>query len=632
VSSASPRRAERYRRIIERLPFGVMVHDEQGDILFANTPAAELVGVASGAALVGTQVTEVFAGPFLWGVRERLMALSDEQAWSTHVRRHLTRADGVTVEVEVAATPFLAGARGEVQLVFNDVGPEGRADRARAQTVTALEFLLERLPGVAWTTDESGVITWSHARDGATPGLLSGTEPLDGLPLDVALGRPDDPQVAEALAKALRGELTTCEIRLGARAAVLDMGPLRGPTDGPPIGTVGLAIDVTDRRLREDHRREQERLDGLARLSGGVAHEFNNVLGTILARAEVLRLESTRSEALEDLDAVIAATRRGSAVAAQLLGFARGGSYRREAIEVNALVSAAAARAEADAGGTLAVRVEPAPEALHVQGDPHHLAMALDALTLNAREAMSHLGSVTLRASGLEFTAADIEGSEMPPGSFVMIEVADNGHGMPSEVRERAFDPYFTTRGDGHGLGLSMAYGVARHHEGLLQLVSEVGLGTRARLILPLLVVDGEPAARPDAPARVAPSTADRGTALVVDDEALVRKALARLLNHRGYTVVEAEDGHSALAIFAQPRPQPFAFVLLDMRMPRMNGDEVLRRLIAMDPEVRIIICTGYDHDQVTQRQFELGNVVLLRKPFGVLELEAQIEAVTARG
>lgn len=621
---------DRCRTIIERLPYGVMVHDEQGDILFANALAGDLVGVTSGDALIGTPITDVFVGPYLLGVRRRLMGLDDVDVGPRMVRRRLTRADGGTVVVEVAATPFLAGRRGEVQLVFNDVDPRLRADEERARTVDALLHLLGEPSWVIWTTDTAGVVVWSSFHGGAASRGAVRMVWRDGAPVATALGAPDDPRIAGALARALRGDVATCEVRVAERTAAIEMGPLRGAA-GPVVGTIGLALDVTDRPLRDDRRLERERLDGLARLSGGVAHQFNNLLAIIMARVETMRRESTAGpEVAEDLDAVIAATRRGGEVVEQLLGFARGGSYQRENVDVAALIDVAAARITVDASGAVAVRVEHGPDAMRVRGDARQLALALHALTTNALEATPAHGGVTLRAIRVALTAAELGGVEVAPNGFVAIEVADRGPGMPREVLARAFEPYFSTRGDGRGLGLSMVYGVAHHHGGLVRFISEAGVGTRAQLILPLLSTPEAPTARAAPPVEGPLNPPHRGVALLVDDEAQVRRALRRLVARLGYVVVEAEDGEAALAAFTEARAEPFALVLLDMRMPGMSGDEVLRRMLAIDPGVRVIICTGFADEELVRSLAGLGHVGLLLKPFGMAELQAQIAAVTS--
>jgi CheY-like chemotaxis protein len=196
---------------------------------------------------------------------------------------------------------------------------------------------------------------------------------------------------------------------------------------------------------------------------------------------------------------------------------------------------------------------------------------------------------------------------------------------MTEEVRSRAIEPFFTTReaGEGVGLGLSMAYGVIRNHGGQLLLESEPGVGTTVTMYLPAAPVE----TLPQTPPRREPGVGLRGGAvLVVDDDEWVRFSTGRLLERLGYEAIEAPGGEEGLAAYQARGPEIVA-VLLDLRMPGMDGAEVLRRLVALDPEVRVILCTGYERDQVSQGLFELGHVGFLGKPFGLAKLAEQLRA-----
>ncbi len=631
-----PREAidQRFWEMIERLPSGVIVHHEQGTIMFANTPAARLAGATSGEALVGRPITDLFPLPYLKGVRELLLGLRAHDAETQSARARLFRLDGAEVDVEVAAMPFVAGTHGEVQLVFHDIGRRLAAEAALEHTVTQIHLVLAHLPGTLWTTDRAGRITASHAHGRAVPGIMPWISAPPGTPIEAVLGEPNGPLVAEANTRALQGETAACEIGIGDRIVSVEVAPLRRSAhaeDAEIIGTVGLAIDVTERRQRERRRREQERLDALARLAGGVAHEVNNVLASVISHATVLRMEHKELEGVADLDAIVTASQRGGRVSSRLLGFAREGLYQRESLDAVELVRAAADRAREDAPHNVEVVYISESGPQPIEGDLKQLSTILDALTENALDAMvSHGGTLTLRADMEELGPEEIPWDDIAASSFSRIEVTDTGCGMPEAVRERAIEPYFTTRGDGRGLGLSMVYGVVRHHGGFTHLKSAVGVGTTARVYLPLAMgpLRTSPLSRtPPPPTGPSPW---RGTVLVVDDEAAVRRVMSRLLTLMGFTVIEAEDGPTALTLFAEAREEPIGMVLLDMRMPRMGGDEVLRRLLELDPEVRVVLCTGYDRDQITQGLFALGRVGFLQKPYGIDELEREVARVRA--
>lgn len=509
--------SDRDWRIFERLPYGVVVHQEQGRILFANQPAANLFGVALADDLVGRQITDLFTPPYLKGLRASLVTPDGEDPEPVHER--LLRPDGRVVEVEVTAVPFVAEEEGRVQLSFHDIGPRLRA----------------------------------HAL---------------------------------------------------------------------------------------------ERNEWLLRLAGGVAHELNNALSAIRSRASVLQSSSRAGSGIggavvppewdEDLAAIVSASQSASLVTERLLGYARGGSYRRRVIDVASLVRKVVARARGDAPAGVTIAVELATAPLAVEGDETQLVSVLEALFDNALEAHRPGGQVTLRTGPVDLAPEELP--EDPSGdkvrhaggvkrAFVHIEVEDDGAGMSSEVLARAFEPYFSTRAVGRGLGLAMVHGIVRHHDGFVRIDSTIGGPTCAHLWLPSLPASVASVAVPNRGKRKVRPTG-RGRVLLVDDDAQVRSAVRRVLIHLGYDVVEAASGEDALALCAAGGLEPYACVLLDMQMPGMGGAEVLHRLRELWPLLPVLVATGYHRDEVVAELLTFGHVGFVRKPFEVSELGLQIEGL----
>jgi PAS domain S-box-containing protein len=606
---------ERYRQMIERLPSGVIVHEQSGRIVFANRLASEIGGFANATELVGRHIGELLPPPFLKGLQG---ALVGGATLPERVRVDLTRVDGARVPIDVSETPYFAGGILCVQLSVTDVAAKVAAEGAIAATEARVRLLVDRIPGMVWSADREGrVLSWR--------GRLGFTEAEDwvGRPFLDLVG-PGGAAAFVAHETALGGVSASCEIERGDRLLSIHLEPLIGP-DGGIAGTVGLAADVTELKKAEALQRQNERLDALARLAGGVAHEVNNVLGAILAQASALVMDHPTSESAlrEELKSIVNAARRGGAVTANLLGFARGGMYRRDPLAVDTLVLDAALGARRRSKGNVEVEIDIVAQGMFVEGDAAQLRAALDAVCENALEASPSGGTIALRAGRIEIAPGDLPVPDLTPGAFVLIQVEDNGHSMTKTVLDRAFDPYFTTRtGEGRGLGLSMVHGVLRHHGGFARLTSTEGAGTQVSLYLPERTPRTAVPAGPLLPASTPP-----GPVLVVDDDDMMRMASCRLLERLGYATVDASDGPTALKYFSD-RTRPFEFVLLDLRMPGMAGDEVLRRLVAIDPDVRIVICTGYDRDQVTQALFSRGRVGFLQKPFTPAALVDQIRFV----
>lgn len=611
----------RYRTLVEHAPDAILVVRE-GTVAYANPAAVALTGASSAADLVGLPARRLLVPPFLKAIRAAI--LGGREPSSARAEERLARLDGATLDVEVSALPYLSGEKPAILLILRDVTERKRAEAEIRRQAGQLRLLLDQLPVLVWATDaDLRVTSVLGARAGLTPTPDSVGEPMRELfgARDPAAG----PLAAQRAA--LEGRRSTYRVRLDGHAFEVHVEPLRAKEGGPPLGSVGVAMDVTEEAQLADQLREAQNLAALGQFAAGVAHEMNNILGTVLGIASALALaRDAPPRARAELEILKDAARRGGEITSSLLGFARKGMYRRGRFHLSDLLTRVADRARAASPLVHVVSAYP-PDLPDVEGDAGQVETALFNVCENALDAMPQGGTLSLTARVEESGGLAGPDLGLPEGRWLRIDIADTGSGMTEEVRARAIEPFFTTRavGRGVGLGLSMAYGVARGHGGDLVLESEPGRGTKVTIFLP--------AAAPEQPARVPeparPSTAPAeagGLVLVVDDDEWVRFSSSRLLEAIGYTVVEASGGAEALEIF-RARGDEIVAVLLDLRMPVMDGAEALRRLVALDPDVRVVLCTGYERDQVSQGLFQLGHVGFLGKPFGVKELRAQLDA-----
>jgi signal transduction histidine kinase/CheY-like chemotaxis protein len=386
--------------------------------------------------------------------------------------------------------------------------------------------------------------------------------------------------------------------------------------------------EVAERERAEREReamREQlllaQKMEAIGRLAGGVAHDFNNLLTTIRGHTELLRRTSpTDAPARTDLDAILTASDRAAELTGQLLAFSRRGKLRAEQVEVDKLIEEVTRLLRHTVDPRIEVRSHLALGGAVVAGDPSRLQSALLNLAVNARDAMPEGGQLVFSTQVVN-PADPARPGELPPGPapFAEIRVADTGMGMAPEVARRVFEPFFTTKemGRGTGLGLAAVYGTVKSHGGSIAVESAPGLGTLFRIYLPL-VGDHQAAVAAAAPEQA--WVEGRGTVLLVDDQAEVREVTVSILDRLGYTVLTAEDGVAALALFEQHRPA-IRLVLLDVRMPRMDGAETLRRLRHLAPTLPVVIVSGFgaDNDLATIR--DMGVQGMVEKPFTVSEL-----------
>jgi len=404
--------------------------------------------------------------------------------------------------------------------------------------------------------------------------------------------------------------------------------------EGRPVGLRGIIFDLTELKEAEAERdrlkerlRHSEKMEAIGQLAGGVAHDFNNQLSAIMGFADIL-MESEPDPALRRFAENIAkACERSAELTKQLLAFARKGKYLSVPVDVNALVEEVVQFLQRSLDKRISLQVDLMPGPAMTLGDPSQLQNALMNLALNARDAMPEGGVLSFSSERREFDEAQCRGlsQDILPGSFLLVSVADTGTGMPPEVLQRVFEPFFSTKelGKGTGLGLASVYGTAKNHRGAISVESDLGQGSRFTLILPFC--DQSLEAEPELASGSHESAARR--ILVVEDEPLVGEMLAERLRRLGYRVDLALDGIQALELFRREWRE-IDLVILDLVMPRMSGRETFQKLREVDPAVRVLLSSGYSVDGEAQRILEQGALGFLQKPYQTMELSRVLAEV----
>ncbi len=376
--------------------------------------------------------------------------------------------------------------------------------------------------------------------------------------------------------------------------------------DGQVYRLSGAIQDVTDERLVEEKLRHASRMDAVGQLAGGVAHDFNNMLGAIVSGAELLRFEALTPGANDALNTVLTAATQAAGLTRQLLLFSRKERSRRVPSDLHTVLADALTILQRTLDRRITLVVEQTATRSRLLADTPQLSNALINLALNARDAMPDGGTLTFRTL-----------DDGP--AIVRLEVVDTGMGMAPEVLSHIFDPFFTTkdRGRGTGLGLATVDSAVRAHEGDINVRSEVGEGTTFCLRFPVLPGDAEPATARDA---LPIGTQRRELLLVVDDEELVRRSLGRLLEKLGYRVLEAQDGAQALVVLASAEEKP-VLVILDLMMPGLTAVETFRAAREILPGLPVLFCSGYAPEQLLASIQSEPRTGRLAKPFSTQEL-----------
>jgi two-component system, cell cycle sensor histidine kinase and response regulator CckA len=384
---------------------------------------------------------------------------------------------------------------------------------------------------------------------------------------------------------------------------------------GRATGTLSIGEDVTDVLKLEQQYRQAQKMEAVGRLAGGIAHDFNNVL-TVISGYSQLLIETfdAADTRRDDVGAIRDAAASAATLTRQLLAFSRQQVLEPRVLDLNEVVLGAERMLQRLIGEDVDLTTMLEPDLAHVLADAGQLEQVLMNLAVNARDAMPQGGHLVLETSNVDLADGHAwEPHPMRSGSFAMLAVSDSGVGMDEATRGRIFEPFFTTKepGEGTGLGLATVYGIVKQSDGFIWVYSEPGQGTTFKIYLPRAEGGAVPVAEPDA----GPLPKGTETVLLVEDAAGVRAITRELLTRAGYTVLEAPDGATGIAI-ASRHPGPIHLLLTDVVMPGMNGREVAERLVQARPEIRVAFMSGYTDDAVTRAGVLHGGVHYLSKPF----------------
>jgi PAS domain S-box-containing protein len=391
---------------------------------------------------------------------------------------------------------------------------------------------------------------------------------------------------------------------------------------------VGIQSDVTERRLLEDQYRQSQKMEVVGQLAGGVAHDFNNLLCIINGYGEMLLQKLPSSDPNRQMMEEIArAGGRAAGLTRQLLTFSRKAVLDPQVLDLNTVVADLEKMLRRTISEDISLHVHLAPGLGHVKADPGQVDQILMNLCVNARDAMPQGGKLTIETRNVELDEVFVKShSEVKSGRYVLVAVSDTGYGMTEKVKSHIFEPFFTTKekGKGTGLGLSTVYGIVKQSEGILEVHSQVGLGTTFKVYLPLVEEKVTPR-KSSVPFSAAPEGHE--TVLLVEDEDSVR-ALARIvLLSRGYVVLEAKHGLHALQVAAE-HPGPIQLLVSDVIMPKLAGPELARQLLALHPTMKVLFLSGYTDEAVLPHGILQDDANFLQKPFSPTALTHLVREV----
>ena len=550
------------------------------------------------------------------------------------------RRDGSLVEVSVTISPIRDPASRIIgaSKIARDISARKR-DQARAEELTARLNRLHRLvPGLVYQfmrrPDGTYCLPFASeaihqifevapeaVRDDASPvfkKILA--DDLPGLTLSI-----------EQSARALKPWHHEFRFRRNDGSVVW----LRGDSTPESVGDGsvlwhGFITDVTERHRIETKLVESAKLESLGVLAGGIAHDFNNLLTGILGNASLARLELPPASLGQPMiNQIELAARRAADLCKQMLAYSGQGRFVIQRLDLNKLIEDTTHLLQISISKNCVLRFHLAPALPAISADATQLRQVIMNLVINASEAIGSRSGVLALGTGVarvdeEYLQGFRPDASPAPGDYVFVEVSDNGCGMDAATLGKIFDPFFTTKFTGRGLGLAAVLGIVRGHKGGLKVYSEPGKGTTFKLFFPVATGKAQDSATPF-PA--ATGYRGAGTALIADDEETVRTVAARMLERLGFNVVLAADGREAVQKF-RAEPGRFTFVLLDLTMPHLDGEETFRQLRQIRPDVRVILTSGFNRQEAVTRFTGKGLAGFIQKPFELTNLTQVVRAV----
>jgi PAS domain S-box-containing protein len=502
---------------------------------------------------------------------------------------------------------------------------------------TLFDVFMDHLPALAFIKDSQGRYLYINSACkemlDLTPEQMIGRSDCDLWPEETArvLCLNDamifgDNQVYSAIAPVLVGD--------DKRHHLVTKFSIHNAHQPPLLG--GIAVDMTDKvRAEEDKASleqqliQSQKMEAIGTLAGGIAHDFNNVLAAIMGYVELAMFDALPgSKVQEELDQVLKATHRATDLVRQILTFSRKTGQERQPIDPEHLVGEALKLIRATLPTTIEIRQYIQSDGAKVLANATQMHQVIMNLCTNAAHAMEENGgTIEVRLGKKEFQGATAGQHGVSPGTYLEISITDTGHGIPPALKERIFDPYFTTKaqGKGTGMGLAVARGIVQSHGGAIDVDSDPGEGTCFRILFPITtaMIDVTTENMESLPTGTE-------SVLFVDDEPVLVDLGQQMLRRLGYKVTRCENSQEALDLFKKD-PYRFDLVITDTTMPNMTGDILASQLLALRPDLPVFLCTGYSEQITPEKAVRIGIAAFLMKPLSVSDLALTLRSTLDR-
>ncbi len=619
----------RYQDLYDQAPVGYLSLDAQGRIKDVNRTAATLFGCRK-RLIRGRFITEFIVPDQKTGKNDRAEELMDHIPSACEVQMRHSSGKAFYALLESLAIFKTDGSVDQVRMTISDISNQKQVELALIESEQRYRSFVENFKGIAFSLDEKGLPIFYHGAVEETIGY-SEAELVGNRPGWEALIHPKELDMVRDRRRMLsvgENRAITHEYRMRHRNRqwrwVREHVQCLKPRDAQKPMLHGVVFDITEHKQLQSQYIESRKLDAIATMAAGIAHQFNNSLAGLMGNIELLNMDQGGDASIrQHTDPMMTLVHHMAELTKQLLAYARGGKYRPENLSAHDLVQQSVNLMTHRLSEHYDLSLELSAERDRVVADRTQMQMALVAVMENAIEAMPDGGTITVETRTKELKCETIKRDcTHPPGPYLSITIRDSGCGMTQGVAEKIFDPFFTTKFLGRGLGLSAAYGAVMNHNGWMEVDTLTDHGTQIHITLPLAKAQSSSSRAPGS-GQIAKGDA---TVLVVEDEEMVLKAVHQLLDRLEYRVLDARTGYESLEILRTFSGQ-IDIVLLDVRLPDLDALELYGRMLAIRPELKVIACSGYDKDGPVEKLLESGVIAFLQKPFTMARLSAEIQA-----
>ncbi len=619
---------ERHRLLVDKSPDAIMVLTD-GRLVYVNPAASELLKADQPEMLLGKSLAEVVSPDSKTKVTEGINEIRKTlRPMELHNEKFL-RLDGSSFDVDIVGAPITYLGRPSIQIVARDI-----TNRRFVQEQLRLQSAaLNTAANAIVVTDRSGMIVW------ANPAF----ESLTGYSVSEAIGKEvgtliksgkQDKKFYKYLwdtilsGKIWHGELINRRKDGAHYTEEMTIAPVQDEK-GEISHFVAVKQDITSRKSMEDQLLQAQKLEGIGQLAGGVAHDYNNILGVILGYAELLKRKLNEQDpARMPVEAILTATKRGADLTKQLLAFAQKGAISPKVVDLNVSIENVRGMLHRIVGENLKLEFTPGKNVWNVKLDPSQLDQMLVNLATNARDAIvGGTGAINIATSNVIVDEAFAHNKVgFIPGEYALITFSDNGQGMDAKMLKRIFEPFFTTKPKGVsvGLGLATVYGIVKRANGAITVTSAPDAGTTFYIYLPRHTEQALMTAE-----EVVSDEALRAnaTVLLVEDQADLLELVKTSLEEYGYTVMTALSPDEALT-FCEGYREPIHVLLTDVIMPGMSGRELSEKVSKLRPRIRTVFMSGYTENVLSPEGVIGEGVAFLQKPFTANELAKKIHGV----